>query len=462
MKATTPTLPRPRASITELNRLCTDSWSVRQSFSKTDLKKKTSTTEGSRRGPALGSRGWIDFISHQISAGEHSVRPTPRHTMQASCGSGCSAATPLFGTMLALCAMIAIALSRLSSVALAASRCEGGTEMILDTNFFAWMIFIVSSDVPGRCVRCEQGHFREASRSRHCEPCGVDTFARAGSSKCLACRDGEVAQPGSWACSVCPAGTWASAGKCEPCAAGSYSENGSRTCSCDKGFTGKASPGGNDCKRCPRNTFKSVRGKRACEPCPFGLTSDIGSDDVSQCQPDGWFGTLSAAPVVALKTFGIVEAENPSERKWLQYAYHGTISRLESASLSAFDAMESLLSRLSSTVLDLFDSWREFYQAQAKARAQSSSICNNTQRLKKWLLGLEEHHVWNLAASKVRRHASGATCKEMKNAARRLLLLVHPDKFLQSHPECTRGASEPLARDFNNEYSELKAMCAGV
>ena len=334
--------------------------------------------------------------------------------------------------------------------------------MILDTNFFAWMIFIVSSDVPGRCVRCEQGHFREASRSRHCEPCGVDTFAGAGSSKCLACRDGEVAQPGSWACSVCPAGTWASAGKCEPCAAGSYSEEGSRTCSCDKGFTGKASPGGKDCKRCPRNTFKSVRGKRACEPCPFGLTSDIGSDDVSQCQPDGWFGTLSAAPVVALKTFGIVEAENPSERKWLQYAYHGTISRLESASLSAFDAMESLLSRLSSTVLDLFDSWREFYQAQAKARAQSSSICNNTQRLKKWLLGLEEHHVWNLAASKVRRHASGATCKEMKNAARRLLLLVHPDKFLQSHPECTRGASEPLARDFNNEYSELKAMCAGV
>ena len=205
-----------------------------------------------------------------------------------------------------------------------------------------------------------------------------------------------------------------------------------------------------------------MRGNRACEPCPFGLTSDIGSDDVSQCQPDGWFGTLSAAPVVALKTFGIMEAENPSERKWLQYAYHGTISRLESASLSAFDAMESLLSRLSSTVLDLFDSWREFYQAQAKARAQSSSICNNTQRLKKWLLGLEEHHVWNLAASKVRRHASGATCKEMKNAARRLLLLVHPDKFLQSHPECSRGASEPLARDFNNEYSELKAMCAGV
>ena len=163
-----------------------------------------------------------------------------------------------------------------------------------------------------------------------------------------------------------------------------------------------------------------------------------------------------------MKTFGIVEAENPSERKWLQYAYHDTISRLESASLSAFGTMESLLSRLSSTVLDLFDTWREFYQAQAKTRAQSSSICKNTQRLKKWLQGLEEYRVWSLAASKVRRQASGATCKEMKSRARRVLLLVHPDKFLQSHPECTREASEPLARDFNNEYSELKAMCVGV
>ena len=48
----------------------------------------------------------------------------------------------------------------------------------------------------------------------------------------------------------------------------------------------------------------------------------------------------------------------------------------------------------------------------------------------------------------------------MKSAARRVLLLVHPDKFLALHPSCKGyGSSEVLARDFTREYQILKESC---
>ena len=66
--------------------------------------------------------------------------------------------------------------------------------MILDA-IFAWMIFIVSSDVPGRCVRCEQGTF---------EPRDPGTASHAASIHCWRRQlempgvpGPEVAQPGS-------------------------------------------------------------------------------------------------------------------------------------------------------------------------------------------------------------------------------------------------------------------------
>ena len=49
----------------------------------------------------------------------------------------------------------------------------------------------------------------------------------------------------------------------------------------------------------------------------------------------------------------------------------------------------------------------------------------------------------------------------MKSAARRVLLLVHPDKFLALHPLCKgQTSSEMLARDFNSEYQILKESCS--
>ena len=47
--------------------------------------------------------------------------------------------------------------------------------------------------------------------------------------------------------------------------------------------------------------------------------------------------------------------------------------------------------------------------------------------------------------------------------ARRVLLLVHPDKFLALHPSCKgHGSSEVLASDFNREYEFLKEACRRV
>ena len=83
--------------------------------------------------------------------------------------------------------------------------------------------------------------------------------------------------------------------------------------------------------------------------------------------------------------------------------------------------------------------------------------------MKRWLASHTEYDGWRRAVSAVRAgHGLQEACRDMKRSARRVLLLVHPDKFAMAHPGCVPGASALLAADFNSEYSVQKAKCAGV
>ena len=85
---------------------------------------------------------------------------------------------------------------------------------------------------------------------------------------------------------ACPQNTFAGkSGSCEPCGVGSWSDEGSTACSCNKGWTAAGGTGGSMCAKCPANTFKAVRGPSGCKACPTGSVSPEGSEAVLQCVP---------------------------------------------------------------------------------------------------------------------------------------------------------------------------------
>ena len=70
------------------------------------------------------------------------------------------------------------------------------------------------------CVECPPGHFKHSDGADMCKPCPVNTYAAGpGSTACEGCLRGEVSLLGQKSCQLCPAGTFASKGACEPCLA---------------------------------------------------------------------------------------------------------------------------------------------------------------------------------------------------------------------------------------------------
>ena len=325
------------------------------------------------------------------------------------------------------------------------------------------------------CVHCSAGHFKKAGAGL-CSLCPIDTWSRAGSSKCQQCGRGEVASPGSHECTLCPAGTFAKEGSCRACSEGSSSEEGSISCACTKGWTREKSgmPQAGSCVRCPANTFKAVGGSAPCVPCPFGLaTMQEGSDDVMQCLPADVISAVSSGWTMLLKSSGVL-AEEPHERRWRQKATSEvsdylstmadkTVATTRTSVQSAGEALSWLLGQLQACIADLFDKMQDFYKQRCAEwkRASSPDVCTSERSQKRWLISQEDYNYWRQAASRVRVRPSPEGCRQMKSAARRVLLLVHPDKFLALHPSCKgHASSEVLARNFNSEYQFLKESCS--
>ena len=327
------------------------------------------------------------------------------------------------------------------------------------------------------CVDCPPGFFKRADGSGVCAPCPINTFAaEPGSAKCSGCLRGEASAQGQTSCQLCPAGTFAAkSGACELCGAGSSSEEGSETCTCEKGWTRGRGQGSHACSMCPANTFKAVRGSGACTACPFGLVSPKGSDDFEKCATEDMLGSLSVHLVSLVKgagsAVGLVE-ENPSERRWRKQAFEAASKQLAEASDRIYQATKFILSQLHSLVLELFASAAHFERCRAKqgqeeARA-SAHVCSSQGALREWLHKRDEYSKWRSAMRGVKSVTSswggnrGPACGKMKKAARNLLLILHPDKFAQMHPGCPQDMSTPLAAELNSQYDDLKALCAGL
>ena len=194
-----------------------------------------------------------------------------------------------------------------------------------------------------------------------------------------------------------------------------------------------------------------------------------------QCLPADVISAMSSGWAMILKSSGVL-AEEPHERRWRQKASSEvsdylstmadkTVATTRTSVQSAGEVLSWILGQLQACIADLFDNAQDFYKqwcAEWK-RASSPDVCTSERSQKRWLSSQEEYNNWRQAASRVRERPSREECRQMKSAARRVLLLVHPDKFLALHPSCKGyGSSEVLARDFNREYQILKESCQRV
>ena len=334
--------------------------------------------------------------------------------------------------LVALLALLAI--PRALNIWHTVHSCGGGTAFVLNGGAEVWAAFFVmmGGSVPGACRACPAGRYRAGDY-----------------------------QPPPW-CQICPEGSW--------------SEEGSTRCTCIKGWTREVAQDVTTCVRCPANSFKAVGGSAPCVPCPFNwVTMQEGSDDVMQCLPADVISAVSSGWTMLLKSSGVL-AEEPHERRWRQKATSEvsdylstmadkTVATTRTSVQSAGEALSWLLGQLQACIADLFDKMQDFYKQRCAEwkRASSPDVCTSERSQKRWLISQEDYNYWRQAASRVRVRPSPEGCRQMKSAARRVLLLVHPDKFLALHPSCKGyGSSEVLARDFNREYQILKESCQRV
>lgn len=194
-----------------------------------------------------------------------------------------------------------------------------------------------------------------------------------------------------------------------------------------------------------------------------------------KCMPADVLSAVSSGLAMILKSTGAL-AEEPHERRWRQKATseasdffssmaETTLATTQQAVETAGETLSWILWKLRACITDLFLNAQDFYQQRCAEwkRASSPDICSSVRAQKRWLSSQAEYDSWRQAASRVRTRQSSEGCRAMKSAARRVLLLVHPDKFLALHPSCKgHGSSEVLASDFNREYEFLKEACRRV
>ena len=111
-------------------------------------------------------------------------------------------------------------------------------------------------------------------------------------------------------------------------------------------------------------------------------------------------------------------------------------------------------------VLDLFDSVRNFLRETfGSPSTDDEPICNSIRAQKKWLASQPGIRACQKVQTSVMEKATGKICSEMRKCMRQILLLVHPDKFGNFHPQCPPGSSQRLAQEESELYTKLKEKC---
>eukprot|EP00438_Fugacium_kawagutii_P017000 Skav232630 [mRNA] locus=scaffold12:172875:181436:+ [translate_table: standard] len=141
----------------------------------------------------------------------------------------------------------------------------------------------------GRCRPCAAGTFSEEGGS--CRICLPGTFSPPRAIECLTCAPGTVSTgTGASACDACPAGTYEVDHQlCNECPAGFVSSSGSTSCSECHAGSQAPKPGSILCESCAAGTFSSA-GSSKCQKCVAGKFSSVGSSNCSKCLP----GTVSS------------------------------------------------------------------------------------------------------------------------------------------------------------------------
>jgi hypothetical protein len=141
----------------------------------------------------------------------------------------------------------------------------------------------------GPCTACDTGKFKPHFDDGPCLPCpsGSTSMSNSDEQTDCECMAGHTATENGVACSQCNAGEFkitGGIGNCSICPTGTDSAPGSNdvtNCTCLIGFTGTVI--GQECTLCDTDSYKDVPGVGNCSNCPYGKTSQAGSDELTDC-----------------------------------------------------------------------------------------------------------------------------------------------------------------------------------
>lgn len=155
------------------------------------------------------------------------------------------------------------------------------------------------------CSSCDPGKYSEVVNAGGCTLCGAGKYYEYGyaysETLCSSCIAGTASEPGSWTCTECPAGTYASSvgqtWPCPSCPTGKVSYDIAYT-QCQVCAAGKyASPGASTCTVCPVGTFwdSIATGTTVCTTCASGfVASSTGATSCSTCSSGNYASSTSS------------------------------------------------------------------------------------------------------------------------------------------------------------------------
>ena len=150
------------------------------------------------------------------------------------------------------------------------------------------------------CLPCIPGEFQNETGKTECKLCAEGTASgeKNRTIPCDLCASGRTANPGSTACSACPAGKYIGTNNiCTTCNQGLFtsSQNQASCQICESGETsiggicakcdvGQYDAGHRRCEKAPPGTYQDGKGESTTKPCPKDTWSDVtGATSNAQC-----------------------------------------------------------------------------------------------------------------------------------------------------------------------------------
>ncbi len=155
---------------------------------------------------------------------------------------------------------------------------------------------------------CKGGYRQDGEKdSVVCTVCPAGTYSTAGNETCTDCPAGSFSTEGSAKCTLCPQGYYSSMGsrECSACGPGYYSDrDGQSSCiPCQLGSFSNAVTN-THCTLCEQGTYADSTAQSKCTACGTGeITPIIGATIISMCvnpTPNFTIGVVALVLVVVL------------------------------------------------------------------------------------------------------------------------------------------------------------------